>query len=158
QVKQHTGALGTEPGPAVQPADQSEVLRLLGEVSIPVALADELGVRRLGGWSASVASQAAWVFDAELRRQEARHHGGHRGRIWQEGAEEPHRAELNSQAKADVFIAPLKHERAVTVIKVEIASELGWRGFTQVPSVLLLLVGGEKVHGHGLSPMTRFHR
>jgi len=67
-------------------------------------------------------------------------------------------AATHGQAKANVRIAPLQHERAVAIIKVEVTRQLGWRGLALKSSVALGLFVREKVNGHGLSPAARFHR
>ena len=50
-----------------------------------------------------------------------------------------------------MLVAAVQHQCTLAIVEVEIASELGRRGLTQVPSVPLGLFVGEKVNGHGLA-------
>jgi hypothetical protein len=147
QVEQDARPLGTEPGPRVQPAHQPEVPGLVGELTVAVALAD---LRRVvpARVAAPVRRQIGRGRHLELRRHVRNDISGYIGWVGQEGAQEPDRDELERHAEAVVVAASLGHERAVGVVKVEVAGELGRRGRTGVPAVPLLLLVGEELDRH----------
>ena len=67
----------------------------------------------------TVESKTAWISDAELSREVAHDTGGHLDRIVEEGAQEPHGAELDSEPEAHVIPALGSGQLPVSIIKVD---------------------------------------
>ncbi len=131
------------------------MLGLVGEVAVAVAAANLAGVLPPGGCPLAVAGQDGRVGDPELGGQVRHRAGRHGGRIGQEGAEETHRAELRGQTEAVVVAAAIGEQRAVGLVEVEIAGELGGRRLPGVAPVAPLLLDGEENDRHGPAPPSR---
>lgn len=71
-----------------------------------------------------------------------------RGR--QEGSQKAHRTELNRKAEAIVVAAPGFHQVPVSVVEVEIASQLLGGGIFGVAPVGALLLRGQELYRHDL--------
>src|SRR3954454_25036746 len=103
----------------------------------PAARARGVGGDRLG---------MAW--DRELVGDVAHRRRGGVGRVVEEGAEQPHRAELDSHAQTVVVAAVPGDEGAVGVVEVEVARELVGRGVAREAAVAAGLVVGEEADRH----------
>jgi len=147
KIEQCTGPLGADPRPRVEPAYEAKILRLVGEVAIAIALADQRGVVPACLRDA-VALQTGAIGDPELpcqRRHDARWHGT---RVLKEGAQGAHRDQLDGEANLRVITAALRDEGAVGIVEVEDASEIDRRRLADVSTIGVGPVVGEKVDRH----------
>jgi len=154
QVEEDAGALGTGPGPRVEPADQPEVLGLVGEVAIAIVLADRARVLPPGRRPRTVARQAGRVGDGELRGHMGDHTGRHVRRVGQERPEEAHRRELEGAPQPVVLAAPCGQQQLIGVVEMEVACELGGCRFADVAAVPLGLFVGQQGDRHRRPPPT----
>ena len=96
----------------------------------------------------TVESKTAWISDAELSREGAHDTGRHPDRIVEEGAQEPHGAELDGEPEAHVIPALGSGQLPVSIIKVEMARELVRARLARVAAVSPFLLGGEERDRH----------
>ena len=154
-VEQRRGAVGAGPAERVEEAVQAEPHAGVGE--LPVALADAVAVppaaraRRVGG------DRLGMAWDRELVGDVAHRRRGGVGRVVEEGAEQPHRAELDSHAQTVVVAAVPGDEGAVGVVEVGVARELVGRGVAREAAVAAGLVVGEEADRHR-PPTARLRR
>ena len=148
QVEEQAGPLGTEPGTGVKPADQAEVLRLIGEVAVSVPPPDLARVLAVRGRTIQVPREAGRVRDPQLPAQVGDHAGWDIDRVGEEGAQESDRGQLQGEAQPVLVPAPLGDQGAVGVVEVEIPCQLGGRGLAGVAAVAPLLLRGQEVDGH----------
>ena len=104
QVEEDAGAFGTDPGPVGEPAGQGRGLGPLVEVAVAV-VATDLGDVVPAHLARRIALQPAGVGDAQLPGEVGHDAPRDLGGVGQEGAQEPHRAELHGEAEAGVIAA-----------------------------------------------------
>jgi hypothetical protein len=156
QVEEQAGPLGAEPGAGVEPADQAEVLRLVGEVAVAIPPPDLAGVLAVRGRAVQVSGEAGRVRDPQLATQMGHHPGRDIGRVGEEGAQEPNCDHLQCEAQPVLVPTALGDQGQVGVIEMEVPSQLGGRGLASVAAVALLLLRGQEIDGHpGFPPGCR---
>ena len=96
-----------------------------------------------------VRSHVAVDREVELLGEAAHDADRHVGRVFQEGAEEAHGAELDRAAEAHMGAAVPRHEGVVGVVKVEVAGQLFRTGVAGKAAVPALLILGEEADRHG---------
>src|SRR5437588_3816440 len=142
QVEQNARPLVAQPGACVQPAHQTEMLRLLAEVAVAKAAADVGGVLVVCGWAVEVALQAGGIRDVQLAGQVGDRWRWNVSRINQESSQEPDRRELGCVPKPRVVFTQLIDDAAVTIIEMEVLAQLRARGLTRIVAIAALLLGG----------------
>ena len=70
------------------------------------------------------------------------------GGIVEERPQEPDRSQLQGKAQPVVVATPRLQHRAVGVVEMEVATELGGRGLAGVAAVAPLLLRGQEIDGH----------
>ena len=156
QVEEQAGPLGAEPGAGVEPADQAEVLRLVGEVAVAVPPPDLARVLAVRGRAVQVSREAGRVRDPQLATQMGHHAGRDIGRVGEEGAQEPDRDQLQREAQPVLVPTALGDQGEVGVIEMEVPSQLRGRGLAGVAAVAPLLLRGQEIDGHpGFPPGCR---
>jgi hypothetical protein len=129
------------------------VLRLIGEVGVAVPPPDLARVFAVRGWPLQVPREAGRVCDPQLPAQVGHHDGRNIDRIGEEGAQEPHRDQLQGEAQPVLVPAPLGDQGEVGVVEMEVTRQLGGRGLTGVAAITPLLLRGQGIDGHqGLLP------
>ena len=77
------------------------------------------------------------------------------GGIVEERPQEPDRSQLQGKAQPVVIATPRPQHRAIGVVEMEVATELGGRGFAGVAAVVPLLLRGQEIDGHPGSFLVR---
>jgi hypothetical protein len=166
QIEEHAWTLGAQPGPAIEPPYQLEVLRLVVKIAITVSssyladmfsmgsgavkvvrqVRDRLGVValaanmpdiRIDGVASITTVGTADSTNTELGGDKRYNSWRYVSRIGKEGAQEANRAELYGEPKPVVFAPALADERTVVVTQMEIASKLS-RGRLAVVAAISL--------------------
>jgi hypothetical protein len=147
QVEEQAGPLGADPGTGIKPTDQSGMTGLVGEIAVTIGRFDLVDVIPVG-LADAVASQRRQVGDRQLPGDmdddDVRDLGG----IVEERPEKPDRSQLQGKAQPVVFATPRPQHRAISVVELEVTTELGGRGFAGVAAVVLLLLRDQEIDGH----------
>jgi hypothetical protein len=144
-VEERRGPLGAGPGAGVEPAHEAQVAGLVDELLVAIPPADLGGVIP-AGLPRAVAVQTGRIGDVELRGQMGDDAGRHGGRVVEERAEVAHGAELDTEAEPVVVTPPPRDERAVGVVEIKRAGQIGGRRVAIVARVGLLLCGRQEVN------------
>lgn len=102
-----------------------------------------------GGGAGAVAGQASRVDDLQLGGNVGDDTRRHVGRVVQEGTEEADGTQLDGKAEAAGVAAVLIDELAISIIEMEIASELVRGRLASKAAIAAGLLGRQEYDGHG---------
>ena len=145
--KRTLGRSATQPGAGVEPPQQAEHLGWIVEIAVAIGLFDLCGMVPMRLWPV-VASEASRVLDVELMSGMADHMGRNRGGVRKEGAQKPDRAELNGKSQTVVVAAVSRDHLTVSVVQMEIASELTGRRMIGIAPIAAVLVLTQELDRH----------
>ena len=148
-VEQHARPVRAGPAQRVKPARQAEVDEGVSELAVAKAGPDFSGMLPTGP-ALAIQSETAEIGNPELARQVAGNARRHIDRVIQEGAQEPHRAELHGKAQPHVIPAFGGSQFSVGIVEVEVTGKLIRAGLTGVAAVTALLLCRQKGNWHRL--------
>src|ERR1051326_1161567 len=100
------------------------------------------------GFTVAVVEEATELFDLELPREAIDHTSRYIREVFQEGAQETRRAELDGEAQPVMVATMAANQSPVAVIQVKVAGQLLRRRFSCEATVPVPLLFGQETDGH----------
>jgi len=146
-IKEQARAFGVEPGPQVKPAKKTEMIRLRGEIAVPVGIADLYLMLVPGRPALEVTRKTIGVSDLQLATHILDDPLRDVLRVGKKGSKESERGELKRETEAIVIASTPPDENTIGVIEVKVAGQLRGGGVIRKASVKAFLLLGQKING-----------
>jgi hypothetical protein len=121
------------------------------KVVVAITLRDFLGMLMMGARACQIAGETGRVGPREVLTEVGHHPGRDSGRINQKSPQKAYGTQLEGHPETMMLASTLGDERAVGIVEMKKARQLGWRGFPGIPPVALGLFIGEKGDWHRCS-------